>query len=439
MSHVLIVDDEEEFSDSLARSFRRAGHEVSVANSLAGARLVMQSITPDVLVLDIMLPDGTGMELLAQFEGDEARRPARTVMLTGHSTVKRIITSICGPGISYLTKPLSVEAVANLVQTADELDPEEAPLTESLMVGECAPIRALLGRIRKVGPVNATVFIQGESGTGKELVAEAIHRESRRPGAFVPVNCGALTRDLIASELFGHERGSFTGANRQHRGFFEQADGGTLFLDEVTEMPLEMQVHLLRVLETRRVKRLGAEQEAEVDVRLVAASNRDAREAVNQGLLREDLYFRLRVFPMEVPPLRSRGKDILLLAEHFLAQLNARHGTDRRLADDLKIRMLGHRWPGNVRELKHAVQRLYIVADGDVVDGPVEVVRARDTADSGIPVGTSIRDMEKQLILKTLKHFEGDRRVTAGALGVSTKTLYNRLREYGYDSTAPQL
>ena len=430
MSQVLIVDDEEAFCNATARAFRRAGHEVSVANSLAAARCCLASRVPDLLVLDIMLPDGTGMELLAQLGGESQPGPARTVMLTGHDSVKRIITSICGPNISYFTKPLDGESMAALVQAADALGTNGTSVPKGPMVGDSAPIRALMAKIRKVAPVNATVFILGESGTGKELVAEAIHRESRRPGPFIAVNCGGLTRELIASELFGHERGSFTGANRQHRGYFEQAEGGTLFLDEITEMPAEMQVHLLRVLETHRVQRVGAEQEADVDVRLIAAANQDPVAAVAQGQLREDLYFRLRVFPLDVPPLRERGQDILRLAEHFLDELNGRYGSTKRLTDDLRQRLLAHHWPGNVRELKHAIQRLYIMSDGHDLDGPVEVVRPRETL-GAVSVGMSIREMERELILTTLGHFGGDRKETAGALGVSVKTLYNRLREYG--------
>jgi DNA-binding NtrC family response regulator len=430
MSQVLIVDDKPAFCDTTAQAFRRAGHDVSLANTLEAARIGLASRVPDLLVLDIMLPDGTGLDLLAELDDAPGTMPAQIAMLTGHDAVKRIITSICGPSVSYFTKPLNGESMATLLQTADALDADAAAAWDCPMVGESAAVRALRTRITQVAPVNATVLICGESGTGKELVAEAIHHQSRRPGPFVPVNCGALTRELIASELFGHERGSFTGAHRQHRGFFEQADGGTLFLDEITEMPAEMQVHLLRVLENRRVQRVGGMEEVNVDVRLIAATNRDPRAAVAAGKLREDLYFRLRVIPMDVPTLRERGRDILLLAEHFLAQLNERYDTHCRLSPDLADRLLAHHWPGNVRELKHAVHRLYVTADGDELDGPVEVVRARGTLGE-VSVGMSIREMERELILCTLNHFRGDRRETAGVLGVSVKTLYNRLREYG--------
>jgi DNA-binding NtrC family response regulator len=290
-------------------------------------------------------------------------------------------------------------------------------------------MRVVYASIRKVAPTESTVFIQGESGTGKELVAEAIHRLSGRTGEFVAVNCGGLTAELVASELFGHERGSFTGAVRSHRGHFERAHQGTLFLDEITEMPLDTQAHLLRVLETGCVQRVGGEDERTVNVRLIAASNRDPGEATRKGLLRQDLYFRLRVFPIRLPPLRERGDDIRLLAEHFLDSLNQSHGTHSTFAAPLMTAMLGHGWPGNVRELRNVVQRLHILADGDRLEGPInpDPVSSRR---SPVPVGQSIRTVEKELILSTLEHYQGNRKSTADALGISVKTLYNRLQQY---------
>jgi DNA-binding NtrC family response regulator len=280
------------------------------------------------------------------------------------------------------------------------------------------------------------VLINGESGTGKELVAETLHRTSARKDAvMLPVNCGAVSPNLIESELFGHERGSFTGADRQRKGYFERANGGTLFLDEVTEMPIELQVKLLRVLETGTVVRVGGNEPIQVDVRLLAATNRDPLEAVKAGKLREDLYYRLNVFPIALPPLRARPGDIELLAEHFLAQLNREAGTAKVWSRAALERLRRNAWTGNVRELRNVVQRAYILGDDEIAaevlplpeeapverpDGPVLQVR----------VGTSIEQMEQRLILATLELTEGDKKRAAEILRISLKTLYNRLNVY---------
>lgn len=296
-------------------------------------------------------------------------------------------------------------------------------------------MRQLYRTVARVAPTEAIVFLQGESGTGKELIAQTIHDLSaRRDGVFVPVNCGALPVTLIESELFGHERGSFTGANRQHRGYFERASGGTLFLDEITEMPLELQVNLLRVLETGTLMRVGGRQEVRVDVRVVTATNRPPAEAVAEGRLREDLYFRLSAFPIRVPPVREREGDVPRLARHFLALLNAADGIEKRLTPDAMRMLEAHAWPGNVRELKNALQRAYILADDliEVHHLPPSTLEpfngSRRRLEFG--VGTTLEDAERRLILATLEHFGGDKRRAADTLGVSLKTIYNRLKHY---------
>ena len=274
------------------------------------------------------------------------------------------------------------------------------------------------------------MLIQGESGTGKELVAEAIHALSGRKGAFIPVNSGGLMKDLISSQLFGHEKGSFTGASNKHAGFFERAHQGTLFLDEITEMPPDMQTHLLRVLESGKVLRIGAEQELPVDTRLLAATNRDPLQAVREGALREDLYFRLRVFPIVLPPLRERKGDVTLLAESFLSELNERNGTRRCFTPEALQRFEQHLWPGNVRELKHTIHRAYIMAETDLVAAPDRFDEDLPGEIEGLSVGRSIADVERDLIMSTLQHFGGDKNAAAATLGISLKTLYNRLKSY---------
>jgi DNA-binding NtrC family response regulator len=330
------------------------------------------------------------------------------------------------------------------------------------LYGACDSMQRLFQTITRLGPSSATVMILGESGSGKELVAQAIHQLSERSRkAFVAVNCGALPENLIESELFGHERGSFTGAARTHRGCFERADGGTLFLDEVTEMPVDMQVRLLRVLESGRFCRVGGDQELTASVRVIAASNRDLGKAVAEGRLREDLMYRLCVIPLPVPPLREREGDALLLSEMFLSELNAEHGTEKTFAARARERIAGFSWPGNVRELKNVVHRGYVLSD-DVVD--IDVPEASETSiaaqksiaaiavpgmpsinsaiaarvsahsdaarDVTIRVGTSLDDAERALIMATLDSVAGSKAKAAQVLGISLKTLYNRLHAY---------
>jgi DNA-binding NtrC family response regulator len=305
------------------------------------------------------------------------------------------------------------------------------------LIGHSASMQRVRELISRVAPRDSTVLICGESGCGKELVAESIHVMSPRADQpFVAINCAAIPATLIEAELFGHERGSFTGALRTREGVFERASGGTLFLDEITEMPLDLQSRLLRVLETKRLSRVGGNDDLDVDVRVIASTNRSPALAFEEGRLREDIYYRLAVVTVQLPPLRDRGEDILVLAEFFLGELNLRNGTNKRLADDLRARFVRHSWPGNVRELRNAVERAYILCDGELNlsehEMPTLRAHAPGTADGGIsmPIGATLEEIERTFILATLKHFEGDKRRAADVLGCSLKTLYNKLHAY---------
>ena len=318
------------------------------------------------------------------------------------------------------------------------------------LYGACDAMRSLFDTLDRVAGASATVIILGESGSGKELVANAIHQLSeRRARPFIAVNCGALPETLIESELFGHERGSFTGAARTHRGCFERANGGTLLLDEITEMPLELQVRLLRVLESGRFSRIGGDQELAADVRVIAASNRDLRGAVASGRLREDLMYRLCVIPVSVPSLRERGDDAVLLAEMFLERLNGEHGTGKAFSPEAHQSIAAYRWPGNVRELKNVIHRAYVLSDNEVeVDtgaefaAPIAPSTSPPRADvvAGnevrIQVGTSLDVAERALIMATLRALDGSKSKAAHVLGISLKTLYNRLHAYGAGACA---
>ena len=439
MAHVLIVDDEESLADGIAEYLQLQGHTAAVANSLKQARKAVAEKPPTVVLLDLMLPDGSGLEL---FDAFEHHVPDKIIIITGHSGVKSIIGSMVGDGVIYMKKPIELRDLSGILNTLDDEPPEtecaDAPGSEhfGLLLGESPVMQKLYKTIRQVAVTDSTVFIQGESGTGKELVSEAIHKLSGRDGKFVPLNCGGLTVDLVSSQLFGHEKGSFTGAEQKHTGFFERAKDGTLFLDEITEMPMEIQTHLLRVLETGNVLRVGSEKEMPVNARLLAATNRDPAEAVREGTLRKDLYYRLSVFPLLLPPLRERKGDVTLLACSFLEDLNKHNKTSKTLSAGALQTLERHSWPGNVRELKHTIHRAYIMSESELVEVPDRFDEDLPGEIEGISVGRSIADVEKDLIVSTLEHFDGDKNAAAATLGVSLKTLYNRLKLYeeeGFD------
>jgi DNA-binding NtrC family response regulator len=295
-------------------------------------------------------------------------------------------------------------------------------------------MQSLYEALGRVSPTSATVLLIGESGTGKELAAQTVHELSRRKRQpFLPINCGAVAAQLIESELFGHEKGSFTGADRQHKGFFERANAGTIFLDEVTEMPLELQVKLLRVLETGSFLRIGSSQPVSTDVRVIAATNRNPEKAVADGKLREDLYHRLNVFPVTLPALRDRGTDIELLAQYFLDQLNRAEGTAKVFDRSAIVALYANAWPGNVRELKNYVHRAFIMAD-DVIAGAEAAIEEPAPVDEGTTitfrVGSSLGEVERRMTLATLAQCGNVKRKAAEVLGISLKTLYNRLESY---------
>jgi len=450
MTTALIVEDDRNTIDALARIVEREGFDVAKATSLADARRAISSNIPDVVLCDIHLPDGTGTALLAELEDEPL---VDVIVVTGNASIESAVEALRFGACDYLEKPVDVARLRTLLahlKRSRRLREEVASLRNELrqlgrfgpLVGTSPAMQKVYDLIEKVAPTDATVLVNGASGTGKELVAAAIHDMSpRRQGPMVPVNCGAISPNLIESELFGHEKGSFTGASSQHAGFFEQASGGTLFLDEITEMPIELQVKLLRVLETGTITRVGGKRTIPVDVRIVAASNRNVEQAVRDGKLREDLYYRLKVFPIKLPPLKDRGQDIEGLAIHFLAEANRKNGRDVHFSDEAIEKIRNFSWPGNVRELRHAIERAFIVA-GDTIeagdlpfDGEGSPLANREPVGPSVTVavGTSIEEAERRLIIATLEHEGGDKKRAAEVLGVSLKTLYNRLNKYERD------
>ncbi|HEX4928448.1 MAG TPA: sigma-54 dependent transcriptional regulator [Burkholderiales bacterium] len=440
MPHLLLVDDDPEALEWLSELAKAEGFSVSQADSLRAARIHLSRLQPDVLLTDLQLPDGQGMDLVKDLE---SRESTEVILITGHASVESAVQALRLGASDYLVKPVDVERLRSIlrrVPRTGELRAEIGELREELrrlgryghLLGSSPPMQKLYDQIGRVAPTSATVLLMGESGTGKELAAQTLHEMSRRKRApFLPLNCGAVSPNLIESELFGHEKGSFTGADRQHKGYFERAHGGTLFLDEITEMPQELQVKLLRVLETGTFMRVGTTTPIAADVRLIAATNRSPEQAVADGKLREDLYHRLNVFPIAMPPLRDRGTDIELLAQHFLDLLNRQESASKAFAPATIAALYGHPWPGNVRELKNYVQRAFILAD-EVIDAelaPATVANSASAPVLSVRVGATLEEVSRRLIEATLAEC-GSKRKAADMLGISLKTLYNRLAAY---------
>ena len=450
MADALLVDDDVSFQAALAELVRAEGFSVETAASLDEARTYLREHTPDLALVDLRLPDGSGLELLREIDSQVA---TEIVLITGNATVDSAVEALRSGASDYLTKPVDIprlkSVLANVVRRR-ELREEIEALRGTLrtlghfgpLIGASPAMQAVYDMIARVAPTEATVLVQGESGTGKELVAQTVHQLSRRrKGPFVALNCAAVSPTLIESELFGHERGSFTGAARTHKGFFERAEGGTLFLDEISEMPIELQVRLLRVLETGVVARVGGESEFKVDVRVEAATNRQPEQAVAQGKLREDLLYRLSVFPIRLPALRERTGDVELLVRAFLAELNTADEKQKGITRAALDLLRGHQWPGNVRELKNAVHRAFILADEEIAPEHIPLLRAhaQNGPEAGAPaaggmvqlkVGCPLAEAERRLILATLDEHGGNKEKTAKALGISLKTLYNKLNRY---------
>jgi two-component system, NtrC family, response regulator AtoC len=447
MGHALIVEDDADAAQMMAALVATEGFSAATARSLHDARRQMALQQPDLLLLDLRLPDGSGMSLLDE---QELIGNSEVVLMTGHATLETSIQALRYGAADYLIKPVSarqLHSILTRVMRPSVLRAEVDSLNENLqrtgrfghLVGRSKAMNEIYQQIARVAGTSVTVFVTGESGTGKEVVARTVHDLSRRRARpFLAVNCGAISPHLIESEIFGHERGSFTGADRQHQGFFERAHGGTLFLDEITEMPLALQVKLLRVLETGTFMRVGSTTPQETDVRVIAASNRDPLQALDSGDLREDLFYRLNVFPIQLPPMRERLDDLPLLVTHFLQDIGQREGSFKRASPAALERLAHYRWPGNVRELRNVLQRAWVMTAGPEIgdewlprDVLADPVRPTGSGTLEVTLGTSLAAMERQMILATLEHFGHQKERTAAALGVSLKTLYNRLKDYG--------
>lgn len=447
---VLVVDDHPQSRQSMVDILRHAGHTVDCCSSAAEALQQIGRRAYDCIVTDLKMPGMSGLELILHLES--RRYPAQVVMVTAYGTVASAVEAMRHGAFDYIEKPFDVDRLEQMVSKAifhrRVLEgglisgAPGGPLDPPVMVGVSPQMQMLRARIAQVAPTSETVLITGESGTGKELVARAIHAASRRKeGPFVSVNCPALSAHLMESELFGHEKGAFTGADSTRVGRFELAHTGALLLDEVTEIDLPLQAKLLRVLQERSFERVGSSKTTYVDVRVLATTNRDLPQEVAEGRFREDLYYRLNVVPIHTPPLRERREDVPVLVDHFLHRMARRLGQPPcQIAPDAMDLMLNYHWPGNVRELENIITRASVLYTGQTVTA--DEIRRWLIAPMGkggdgvqqppIPVGLSLQEMERRLIEATLEHFGGHRAKTAQALGIGLRTLTSKLRQYGY-------
>ena len=434
MSHLLIVSDNCDAAAALREQLAGDCSSCTIAAGLRHSVIQLATLQPDWVIANESLPDGCGLDLLRELHPERSA----LILLSEQPTLSGALTAFRQGVTDYLEQPPDIQRLRQLIAARAPQPRYDSALTVSAhtLLGESAVMHTLRLHIARVAPTEASVLLLGESGTGKELVAQNIHVQSlRHRHAFLPVNCGAISPQLIESELFGHEKGSFTGADRQHKGYFERASGGTLFLDEVVEMPIELQVKLLRVLETGSFMRIGSNQELHTDVRIIAATNREPQAAIAIGRLRLDLYHRLNVFPIQVPPLRERAEDIGLLAQYFLDGLNRQQGTSKAFSLDVLSGLVAYDWPGNVRELRNFIQRAYILSD-QLIDTqalmPVPTLTKMSSMTLAIPVGSSLSEVDRQLIFATLDLCGGVKKQAADLLGISLKTLYNRLEEYAH-------
>ena len=450
MRRVLVVDDEENIRVVLRTLLRKHNYQVDVADSAETALEQLERFDPDFVLADVRMSGMTGLELCAELKARSSL--ATVILMSAYGSVDMAIDAMKAGAYDYISKPFKQDEVLLALTKAEEretLRRENRVLKEAMrkertfheILGKSEAIEKVFTTIGKVADYKTTVLIQGESGTGKELVARALHLGgTRKDKPFVPLNCGAIPEALLESELFGHKKGAFTDAHADKRGLFTEADQGTLFLDEIGELPLGLQVKLLRVLQERRVRPVGATRDQELDVRVIAATVRDLRREVEEGRFREDLYYRLNVLQINVPPLRDRRDDIMLLAEHFIERNNGRLGTKIRDVDQKARKLLlNYPWPGNVRELENTIERAVVLSESDVIgvgDLPERMREPSDPVAASLATGElsikkTARFMEETLIRRALEKTGGNRTAASKLLEISHRALLYKIKDYG--------
>jgi DNA-binding NtrC family response regulator len=443
-TRVLLVDDDVTFRRVMASELTRRGYGVVAVASGREALEQAPQVKPDVTLLDLRLGDMEGIEVLERLR--ERNPAASVVVLTGHGTIDTAIRAIRLGAYEYLEKPCPIAKLEMAILKASEHerlvkrqrvleDGYAAPDIGPGLVGGSAAFRKLIENVERIARSGATTLVLGETGVGKDVVATLLHaRSSRSEAPFVVVDCAALHEELLQSEIFGHERGAFTGANRLKHGLFEVANGGTIFLDEIGDISLDVQAKLLRVLETGRFRRVGGTEEIAVDVRVVAATNRDLRQAISRGHFRQDLFYRLATFVVEIPPLRQRPEDIRLLLEHFTEQFNLRFSLSKRIGEGAMAALMEHPWPGNVRELIHVLEQLVVLSEGDEIeleDLPATMRNRPPVLPAAHPEEVlSLREVQRRHILWVLEKAGGNRAQAARLLGTSERTFYRLLERF---------
>jgi two-component system nitrogen regulation response regulator NtrX len=448
---ILIVDDEESICQTLGGILTDEGHAVIRAGSGEEALRVVEEELPSLVLLYIWLPGVDGIEVLKAIKAGHPQIPV--VMMSGHGSIETAVRATKLGAFDFIEKPLSLEKVILVVNHALEmvrLEEENLLLKQKVsheyeLTGTSNPIQELKEMIGIVAPTNAWILIMGENGTGKELVARSIHRQSRRAQKpFIEVNCAAIPEDLIESELFGHERGAFTGATAMKRGKFDLANEGTIFLDEVADMSLKAQAKVLRILQEKKFERVGGNKLIPTDVRVLAATNKDLEKEMEEGRFRQDLYYRLNVIPLRIPPLRDRKEDIPLLVDRFLKDFATKEGEpEKQVTEEMLAVLMRHNWPGNVRELKNIIERLVIMTPADTIsqrDLPPLFGEGRMEAAPGDLGGVSDsfrvakQDFERQYIIRKLREFDGNISRTAEAIGLERSNLHKKIRSYGLEA-----
>ncbi len=449
-AQILIVDDEKPHAEVMAEALQRLGHVCTIVHDRASAQDELRHGTFDVVVTDLVMEaEDDGMKVL---EAARQTQPhAEVIMVTAHGDVPTAKAALRSGAYDFIEKPLDLDVFRNLVNRAAQavgLRMQNSELRQQVderfglegIIGVSAAMQRVLATMRQVAASNIPVLITGESGTGKELIAHAIHANSpRSKKAFKPINCAGLSASILESELFGHMKGAFTGAERERQGVFEYADGGTLMLDEIGDMPMEMQAKLLRVLESGEIVRVGANEARHVDVRLISATNHDLQKLIGEGRFREDLYFRIRGVEIHLPALRQRREDIAMLCRHFIDRFSAQMGkTIEGIDEAAQTALMQFDWPGNVRQLLNVIQSMVVVADGPMLQlehVPAEIRLASSAGaereDMGSLAGLSLGQIEKQAIRNTLRLTGGNREQAAKMLGIGERTLYRKLKEYG--------
>lgn len=447
---ILICDDEKNIRSGLAMAMELEGYESIEATDGQDAWDKINKMGVDLVITDLRMPKMSGEDLLRKIIGAYPRMPV--IILTGHGTIETAVEAMRGGAVDFFTKPVDLDRLSLVVRKAlsdTDLYAEHERLKEEVqqlkarnrydrIIGKSQKMVELMDTVSQVAPTKASVLITGESGVGKELVADAIHELSNRSkGPFIKVHCAALTASLLESELFGHEKGSFTGAVKEKKGRFELADGGTIFLDEIGEIDAQTQVKLLRVLQERQFERVGGEKSITVDVRIVCATNRDLPKEIEKGNFREDLYYRLNVVHLDVPPLRERKDDIPLLMTSFLQQFSSENGRSiEAFSNQAKRALLGYEWPGNIRELRNCIESAVVLARTSIIeveDLPVHIGKAQNASSVSLEVGITLAEAEKQLIISTLASCAGNKTKAAEVLGIGRKTLHRKLQEYHID------